>query len=60
MKDAFNVWKDDGSSRMFKAGPRGLYYCDIMENNGTVLAIGNINANQVNTVKSNIERYNQC
>ena len=35
--NTFIVWKEDGSSRRFIPAPKGLYYCNVNEIDGTVL-----------------------
>ena len=60
----FVVWKDDGSCRRFEPGPRGLYYCDMSNVEGTVLtnygydAVDTITPETINTVKENLKLFN--
>ena len=60
----FIVWRDDGSARYFKPGPRGLYYCDFSQINGTVLTLNGeaetgSDPAEINTVRKNLESFTQ-
>ena len=63
----FLVWRDDGSARHFKPGPRGLYYCGVSQLHGTILANnGNVHAPDlggdpahINTVKDDLRGFTQ-
>ena len=58
-KNAFLVWRHDGSVRKFIVGSRGLYYCNTKQVQGTVLHIQDVNPDTVPTVEQNLQRYNQ-
>ena len=49
-ENAFLLWKRDGTLRKFIPGPRGLYYCNTKQIEGTVLNIDNFNPDSVPTV----------
>ena len=63
----FVVWRDDGSARYFKPVPRELYYCNVSQIQGTILAndgtvhtldlVGDLA--HVNTVNYNLRGFTQ-
>ena len=57
--NTFTVWKNDGTTRLFKPAPNGLYYCNAKQPEGTVLAVTELDPDQMGTVRINMTKYNQ-
>ena len=57
--NAITVWKGDGSVRKFRPGPRGLYYSDTREIEGTILALDGIHPDEIETVETNLAKYSR-
>ena len=66
-RNTFIVWRDNGSSREFLPGPRGLYYCDVTKTHATILtmdgkvddAYGSIDLAYITTVKEKMKGFTQ-
>ena len=59
INNTFTVWNNNGNSRLFKSAPNGLYYYDTGEVEETILAMTDLDADQIETAKNNISKYNQ-
>ena len=59
INDSFVVWKNDGTARRFTPASNGLYYCNTKEIHGSVLAITELDPDQMDTIRSNMEKYDQ-
>ena len=59
VNNTFTVWKNDGTARVFKPAPNGLYYYNTKNTKETVLAMTELDPDQMNTVKNNMTSYNQ-
>ena len=60
----FIVRRSDGLARYFKPGPRGLYYCDFSQIEGTIMTLdGEAECGgdpvEINTVRRNLENFTQ-
>ena len=56
---SFTVWKDDGSSREFKPGTKGLYYYDCDEQTEVILVSGHDNVDGITRVRDNLMKFNR-
>ena len=59
INDTFMVWKNDGTSRRFTSASNGSYYCNPKEIHGLLLAITELDLDQIDTIRNNMEIYNQ-
>ena len=57
--NTFTVWKDDGTPRMFKPVHNGLYYYNTNTMEYTVLAMLDLDSDQICTIKESMVKYNQ-
>jgi hypothetical protein len=56
---AFHLTKHDGTERVFKQSPKGLYYIDTKEDHGEIDKTGHDDVNLVNTVEDNRVKYSK-
>ena len=51
----FVVWKTDGTPRRFTANNRGLYYCNLLETEGTILTINTVDDKKIRFTNRQIQ-----
>ena len=56
---SFFVWKDDGSYREFKPGPKGLHYSDYSPEKEMILVNEHEVGTAIDTVRKNLTRFTQ-
>ena len=57
--NTFTVWKHDGNKRTFKPASNSLYYYDTSNTEETILAMADLDADQIQTIKNKMTKYNQ-